>query len=165
MTDLLDMVWAQMQAELALLRKDIADVRRISERSETAGGVPAKLVVEAPVDTNTGAGDLLFLTDGLKMGENTGSGTGILAYFNPATNQWHRVFDDADASLVNVGGTTARAFVDLPVAPNARAGNLLFVTDALKDGETPGNGTGTLCYYNSATDTWFRVADDTAASI
>jgi hypothetical protein len=37
----------------------------------------------------------------------------------------------------------------LPV--NANIGSIAFATDALKEGESPGNGTGTMVYYNGTT--------------
>ena len=45
----------------------------------------------------------------------------------------------------------------------AGVGSVLFITNARKMGEGPGAGTGTLCYYNPASNTWYRAADDTAA--
>ena len=46
-----------------------------------------------------------------------------------------------------------------PTTPTSRLPRVMIVTDALKQGETTGNGTGTLAYYSNG---WFRVSDDSA---
>jgi len=64
------------------------------------------------------------------------------------------------------GGVRACLYAELPLAADgASAGDLYFCTNACKDGEAAGTGTGTIVYYNSTTDTWYRVADDTAVVI
>jgi hypothetical protein len=64
------------------------------------------------------------------------------------------------------GGVVSCLYGALPYAADgAGKGDLMFVENGRKVGEAAGAGTGTLCYYNSATDSWFRVADDTAVVI
>ena len=64
------------------------------------------------------------------------------------------------------GGVGACLHAELPLAADgASAGDLFFCTNALKVGEAAGAGTGTIVYFNSLTDSWYRVADDTAVSI
>lgn len=62
--------------------------------------------------------------------------------------------------LLGEGRLPTSAVADLP--DTAAPGTVVFVEDALKDGETTGNGTGTLAYKSAAG--WFRVCDDTAVS-
>jgi hypothetical protein len=64
------------------------------------------------------------------------------------------------------GGVRACLYAELPnAAGGAAAGDLFFCTNARKIGEAAGAGTGTIVYYNSPTDTWYRVADDSAVVI
>lgn len=63
------------------------------------------------------------------------------------------------------GGVSASTLANAPTnaGTNTDGVSLLFISNARKVGEGVGAGTGTLCYFNPATGTWFRVADDTAA--
>jgi hypothetical protein len=64
------------------------------------------------------------------------------------------------------GAVEAIRLDEAPKAANGAAkGNILFITNVRKVGEGAGAGTGTLCYYNPADDTWRRVGDDTIATI
>ena len=65
------------------------------------------------------------------------------------------------------GGVDAVTLANAPLAATGgvKAGSLLFITNARKVGEGGGAGTGTLCYYNTSTDSWYRASDDTAAAI
>lgn len=64
------------------------------------------------------------------------------------------------------GGVIAGKLSDAPKAVDgANSGDLMFLTNVRKVGEGAGSGTGTICYYNPGTDSWFRVGDDTAAAI
>ena len=62
--------------------------------------------------------------------------------------------------VIGEGRLPTSQYANLP--DTAPVGTVVFVEDALKDGETTGNGTGTLCYKGTAD--WYRVCDDTAAS-
>lgn len=95
MSDLLEMVWYAMQAELAQLKARIALVEIRTERAETAGGIATSALTDAPLAADNAAdGDLLFITDGRKSGEGVGAGTGVPAYYNGATDSWFRFSDD-----------------------------------------------------------------------
>lgn len=64
------------------------------------------------------------------------------------------------------GAVEVKLLANAPLLINgAGIGDVLFISNARKVGEGPGAGTGTVCYYNVGTDSWFRVADDTAAVI
>ncbi len=70
-------------------------VRRIrvletSERAETAGGVATSTVAGLPAAGENGR--LRFVTDGRKVGEGIGTGTGVLCYDD--TVAWRRSSDD-----------------------------------------------------------------------
>lgn len=42
---------------------------------------------------------------------------------------------------------------------------LAWISNARKSGETAGNGTGALCFYNAATDSWFGVRSEVAITV
>ena len=64
------------------------------------------------------------------------------------------------------GGVRACLYAELPLsADGAGAGDLFFCTNACKVGEAAGAGTGTIVYFNSADDSWRRVADDSLVVI
>lgn len=65
------------------------------------------------------------------------------------------------------GGVAKLALLaNAPLAANAASsGDLLFIQNARKVGEGGGAGTGTLCYFNGPTNSWYRASDDTAAAI
>lgn len=96
MTSELRYVYETLQNALDTQGRAIDKVQRQSERSETAGGMASSTLADAPlaVDGGMSSGDILFITDGCKMGESTGAGTGVPAYYNAATDQWLRFSDD-----------------------------------------------------------------------
>lgn len=42
---------------------------------------------------------------------------------------------------------------------------LAWISNGRKSGETAGNGTGALCFYNTATNSWFGVKSEVAITI
>lgn len=94
MTDVIDMLWNQLQTELDQIRTQIRTTTLRTERAETAGGVSSMLLADAPLFVDgAGPGDLLWISNGRKSGETAGNGTGVLAAFNDATNTWLNVAD------------------------------------------------------------------------
>ncbi len=71
--------------------------------------------------------------------------------------------DDIRRALQKLGEgrQPTSSVADLPT--NAAVGTIRFATDALKVGQTTGNGTGTLVYYDGTA--WRRVGDDTTAAV
>ncbi len=61
-----------------------------SERSEVTGGVVSLVFASLPVAGQTGR--LVFVTNGRKLGEGVGAGTGVLAYDDGVA--WRRTADD-----------------------------------------------------------------------
>lgn len=61
-----------------------------SERAEVAGGVEPATVAGLPAAGD--AGRLRFATDGRKVGEGVGAGTGVLVYDDGVA--WRRTSDD-----------------------------------------------------------------------
>ena len=73
------------------LRDRIQDVER-DERSELTNAIPALVFVDLP--TANQAGRLGFVTDGRKIGEGVGAGTGVVAYDDGTASGWRRTADD-----------------------------------------------------------------------
>lgn len=92
---MLDLMWNVLQKELKDLRQGLKVASTLSERAETAGGVASSTLANAPLAADgAGAGDLLWISDGRKAAEGAGDGTGVLAVYNPATDQWLRASDN-----------------------------------------------------------------------
>ncbi len=62
-----------------------------AQRAEVAGGVESVTVAVLPTAGQTGR--LRFATDGRKIGEGIGAGTGVLAYDDGVA--WRRTSDDS----------------------------------------------------------------------
>lgn len=78
---------------------DVLSARRL--RAETSGGVVASTLATAPLAASGGMSngseyiDLRWISDGRKPGELAGAGTGVLAYYNAAVDQWWGVHNYA----------------------------------------------------------------------
>ncbi len=85
-----------------LLRDDINTLTRRVDKTEKRSGIAnttfafeSSTLVNAPLAAQgmtTSA--VRWITDGRKGGEGVGVGTGIPAYYNPATDEWLRFSDD-----------------------------------------------------------------------
>lgn len=92
---LLDYVFARLRGEIGSLREQNRKFTARLERAETAGAIPLSGLAAAPLTASGAAnGDQLFIIDGCKSGEGTGTGTGVPAYFDAATDSWRRFSDD-----------------------------------------------------------------------
>lgn len=78
------------QEALQNLRDRIRDLEA-NERSELTNAVPAVTVADLP--TVGQVGRLRFATDGRKMGEGPGAGTGVPVYDDGGAS-WRRLSDD-----------------------------------------------------------------------
>ncbi len=65
------------------------------ERANFAGGVGSVAFADLPVASETGRG--LFVTDGRKVGEGVGAGTGVLVYDDAVA--WRRASDDTTVAV------------------------------------------------------------------
>ena len=65
-----------------------------NDRAEVAGGTQAMLFAQLPAAGQPGR--LVFVTNGRKVGEGAGNGTGVPAY-DDGTN-WYRTSDDTPVS-------------------------------------------------------------------
>lgn len=86
MPDLLDTLRLALDRLAARVR-----VLETQERAEVAGAVQPLALAELPTPGQTGR--LRFVTDGRKVGEGAGTGTGVLAYDDGTA--WRRASDDS----------------------------------------------------------------------
>lgn len=99
--DVLDMIWDQLQAQISALSTRVDDLEQRSESSETAGGFVAFTYADAPRAAQGGMSDGVSYTDavwisnGRKPTEGAGLGTGVLAVYSAAVDDWLRVGDYA----------------------------------------------------------------------
>lgn len=92
---MLNMMWDDLQAEIKSLHEADTFIIARTERAETASGVPSYTLANAPLLANGAkGGDMVFISNGRKTGEGAGLGTGLVAYYNPASNSYYRFADD-----------------------------------------------------------------------
>ena len=97
-SDYVDYIYNLLNQQLEQTKSDLRRLTSLTERAETAGGVTSKTLADAPTVANgiggvTG-GDMLFISNGRKVGQGAGAGTGIPAYYDPTTDSWRRLSDD-----------------------------------------------------------------------
>lgn len=95
---MIDKVWRSLQHQIEDTRGQVALLHQRSERAETAGGVATVTFALLPT-VNVGTGDLLWCSNGRKIGEGVGAGTGVIVYYNPGTLTWKRISDDSDVAI------------------------------------------------------------------
>lgn len=101
MSKMLDYVYDTLSDDIKHQQQAVEKATRISERSETAGGMASSTLANAPLAAAGGMsnGDMLFITNGRKAGEGAGAGTGIPAYYNAATDQWFSFRTDTAVTI------------------------------------------------------------------
>lgn len=100
MPGLAELVFEDLNKQLAAVKADVRLLELRTERAETASGVLELTLAAAPLAVNGAkGGDMLFISDGRKSGEGAGAGTGLIAYYNPATDSWYRPADDTAVAI------------------------------------------------------------------
>lgn len=87
--------FASLAASLTGIVKRLR-VLESNDRAEVTGGVQALLFADLP--TPGQAGRLRFVTNGRKVGEGAGAGTGVLAYDDGGAS-WRRPSDDTPVAV------------------------------------------------------------------
>lgn len=88
-SDLPEMIWEDLNRQIADINARVNTLEVRTERSETTSGHPTATVAAAPLaGQGVKGGDELWLSDGRKSGEAAGLGTGVLAFYDPATDSW-----------------------------------------------------------------------------
>jgi hypothetical protein len=92
-----ELIWEDLNAQLHHIKKNVRFTEIVTERSETAAGHPSSTLAAAPLRVGGAKnGDERFITDGRKVGEGVGAGTGVLCYYDNSTDQWiHPATDTA----------------------------------------------------------------------
>lgn len=85
---------ADFSSAILSLRNRIAALEA-STRSEVAGGMTAMLFADLPAAGQPGR--VLFVTNGRKVGEGAGAGTGVIAYDDGGA--WRRPSDDTPVAV------------------------------------------------------------------
>lgn len=100
MSNMTEMVWGDLQAQLNDLRSKV-QIAQQTERALFSDSVPAFTVALLPTLANGGLGNgtsyvtMAWASNGRKAAEGAGLGTGQLVYYNAVTDQWLRVRDDS----------------------------------------------------------------------
>lgn len=101
--DILGAVWSVLQAEIADVQKQVDGQSVKTEVALSSDAIPAYAFADLPA---TGLADgvayisLAWVTNGRKSGEGVGAGTGVLAIYNTAGNNWLRVGEAYDVVTV-----------------------------------------------------------------
>lgn len=95
-----EMIWKDLSRQIEDIKKRVDNIEVRTERSETTSGHPSvDTLAEAPTIaggySGLKAGDSLWIGDARKTGEGAGLGTGLIAYYDPATDSWYRPSDDS----------------------------------------------------------------------
>lgn len=100
MSDVLDLMWGELQDEISRQKAEAEVVLARSERAETSGGMPRILFADLPYAADgASSGDMRFVTNGRKTAEGPGMGTGCPCYFNGADDKWKRLSDDMNVAI------------------------------------------------------------------
>lgn len=99
--ELIDTIYKQMQDENKNLIRRLNDTRQFTERGETVGGFESFTYALAPraIDGGMSDGsayiDVCWIKDGRKPSEGAGLGTGVVAIYDAAIDDWLRIGDYA----------------------------------------------------------------------
>lgn len=95
-SEMVELVYRELKNKIDQISVQ-ADKNKRVERAEIADSIPAYTLANAPLAVDGGLGDgvsyitLAWISNGRKSGEGAGLGTGILAFYNTATNSWFGV--------------------------------------------------------------------------
>lgn len=106
MSEMVELVYQELRKQLNTVQTELDRNRRV-ERAEIADSIPAYTLANAPLAADGGLGDgtnggyitLAWISNGRKSGEGVGAGTGILAYYNAATNSWFGVRSEVAVTI------------------------------------------------------------------
>lgn len=99
MTRPTEKIWRALRQDVERVQRRVDRLSVKTQRSETAGGVPASTLANAPRAADGGMSDgtnyidLLWISDGRKPGEDANVGTGVLAVYSATTDSWLRIGD------------------------------------------------------------------------
>lgn len=95
MKTLAELTYEELTKQVKAVSQSLNTATAQSERAETSAGHPSGTLAQAPLAANGArAGDQFFVTNGRKVGEGAAAGTGVMAYYNTATNSWYTSASD-----------------------------------------------------------------------
>lgn len=95
--DVAEMMWRDLKQQIAQVSANVQQLRIQYERAGVADGIPASSLADAPLAATGGLADgvnyitLRWITDGRRPGEGAGDGTGVLAFYDTATDTWRQI--------------------------------------------------------------------------
>ncbi|MEO8608917.1 MAG: hypothetical protein ABI690_13580 [Chloroflexota bacterium] len=96
MSDIVELVWNELQSQIQELRTTINQQSIKTERAEYTDGIPAYTFASLPtagLATGTSYVTIVWCSNARKSGEGAGVGTGVLAIYNSAGGNWLRAGD------------------------------------------------------------------------
>lgn len=96
-----ELVWKRMRDEVRQVDRRVNRISVRSQQTQTARGVPASTLANAPRAADGGLSDgseyidLLWISNGRKPNEGAGNGSGVLAIYDAGQDAWLRVGDYA----------------------------------------------------------------------
>jgi len=100
MSDALTQVWNILTEDINNLREKMEVEITRTDRAESTDGIPASDLADAPLAATGGVADgtsfvtLRWISDGRKSGEGAAAGTGVLAVYNSAGDEWQDISQD-----------------------------------------------------------------------
>lgn len=103
--DILGVMWSVLQGEIAGVQKQVDGQSVKTEVALSSDAIPAYLLADLPAiglaDGSAGSYiSLAWVTNGRKSGEGAGNGTGVLAIYNAAGDNWLRVGEVYDVVTI-----------------------------------------------------------------
>lgn len=96
MTDIVDVIWNELQRQIADVKATAIKESIKTERAEYTDGIPAFTFANLPTSglaNGTSYVTVVWCSNARKTGEGASAGTGVLAIYNPAGGNWLRVGD------------------------------------------------------------------------
>lgn len=95
--DAVELMWKELQDQIKAVSRDVQQLRIQYERAGVADGIPASTLANAPLAATGGLADgtayitLRWISNGRRPGEGAGLGTGVLAFWDVATDTWRHI--------------------------------------------------------------------------
>lgn len=99
-SSVLEWMWKELKKDIDAVNAKVDSITRLSQRAETAGGVPSFTYADAPraIDGGMSDGtayiDLVWISDGRSAAEGAGLGTGQLCYYKASVDDYYTVRGD-----------------------------------------------------------------------
>lgn len=95
---MIEAVWKRLGERIDRIDARFEKQYNRTEQSMIGQGIAACTLANVPASpagTLTDGTTLRFISNGRKVGEGVGAGTGVPAYYDPVSTNWLRISDDA----------------------------------------------------------------------